>query len=290
MVYETEGNTVNLHQFLSGTDSVKWSKTGPFKDGLIDNYYQQAGYLQGPEGPFYAHPLNQVFDPWQLPTDQGGITYCRAQRDQVGIQIGYKNGIMAIFIKEGSLQKTYLSSQNYYPLLSLLNGNNIIVWQVKEDMAQNNIEVFYPDGAIRQVSSFNPTIVNMVNKNDDEIYIGANQNGDGELLRYGLENGIFKSLYNFPDEQIVALCEGKPGQVYFSTNQGIYQYDQNQVNPPSPVLLSEIKAINMDWDFVNGVLVLTTINELKVLNSFGDVLQTYPLTGVPEKLQVWYSK
>jgi hypothetical protein len=213
MVYETEGNTVVLHQFLNGTDSVKWSKTGPFKDGLIDNYYQQTGYLQGPEGPFFANPLNQVFNPWQLPADQGGIIYCRSQPDQAGIQIGYKNGIMAIFIKEGSLQKTFSSAQNYLPMLSLLNGDNIIVWQVRESMAQNNIEVFFPDGAVRQVSSFNPAIVNMVNKNKEEIYIGANENGDGVLFSYGLGNGIFKSLYSFPGEPIVALSEGKPGQV-----------------------------------------------------------------------------
>jgi hypothetical protein len=290
MVYETNGNNVELHKYFNGTDSVKWEISGPFKNGLIDNYYQQAGYLQGTEGPFFAMPLNPVYSPWQLPAEQGGITFCRSQRDQIGIQIGYKNGIMAIFEKEGVLQKNYQSAQNFYPKLSLLNGDNIIVWQVKDNLAQNNIEVFYSGGAVRQVSSFIPAMVNMVNKNGDEIYIGANENGGGLLLSYSLENGIFKILYDFPGEPIVALCMGKSGQAYFSTSEGIYQFDENQVNPPTPIPLSEIKAINMDWDFVNNVLIVTTNDELIILNSFGGILQTYPITGIPEKLQVWYSK
>jgi tellurite resistance-related uncharacterized protein len=290
MVFESNGNSVELHKFLNGTDSVKWSILGPFKDGLIDNYYQQAGFLQGDNGPFFAHPLLPGFSPWQLPADQGGITYCRSQPDQIGIQIGYKNGIMAIFEKDGVLKKTYQSGQNFYPKLSLLNGDNIITWQVKDNQSQNKIEVFFSSGAVRQVSSFNPEIVNMVNKSTDEIFIGANENGGGLLLSYGLDNGIFKILYDFPGEPIIALCNGNYSQVYYSTSAGIYMYDANQANPLVPILFSDIKAINMAWDIVTGVLILTTTDELMILNSFGDVLQTYPITGIPEKLQVWYSK
>lgn len=290
MVYESEGAQVKLHQYINGTDSIKWQNEGPFKDGLIDNYYQQAGYLRGTGGPFSTLPLFPFIGPWELPPDEGGITFCRSQPDQIGIQIGYKNGIMSLFIEEGNLRKTYQSGTTYYPALSLLNDDNVIIWQVQDGQSSNRIEVFYFGGTIRQVSPFNPTVINLVNKNNTEIYIGANENGNGKLISYGLENGLFTDLYEFSDEPVVALCKGKTGMVYLSTSAGIYRYNDQVGNPISPVPFSDIPAVNLDWDFVNEVLVVTTEDELFILNSSGAVLQSYPLNGNPEKLQVWYSK
>ena len=288
LVYETLGEQVELHHYANGTDSVKWVKEGPFKDGLIDNYHQQAGYLQEPDGPFFTLPLYPLFNPWELPPSQGGITYCRAQTDEVGIQIGYKDGTLAIFIEEGNLRKTYQSDEDYYPALSLLNGNHVIVWQVKDNPDQNRIEVFFASGGLKQVSSYNPQIINMVNRSDNEIFIGANENGSGILQTYNLDNGIFFDSHDFTDNPIVALCQGKEGVVFIATEQGIYKYDTNSQSVPSPI--SDILAKNLEWDLVNQVLVITTENELMVLNSFWDPIITYPLNGEPEKLMVWYSK
>jgi len=290
MVFESNGNNVSLHNYFIDTNYVVWENTGPFKDGLIDNYYQQSGYLQGENGSFYAQPLNPFFDPWQLPPDQGGITFCRAQPDEIGIQVGYKNGILAIFIEEGNLRKTYHSEQTYFPALSLLNKENVIVWQVQESQLQNKIEVFFIGGTVRQISPFNPSIVDMVNKNIDEIYIGANENGDGQLLSYELENGLYESIYELPNEPIVALCKGEERVVYFSTAQGIYKYDEILGNPSTPLLLTDIPAINMEWDFVNDALILTTENKLIITDKFGNALQTWFLDGFPEDLHIWYSK
>ena len=290
MVFEKTGGQINLHNYYLTGDSILWVNPGPFKDGLVDNYYQQAGYLKGPEGTFFTHPLYPFIDPWELPSDQGGILFCRSQPDQPGIQIGYKNGILAIFINEGNLRKTYLSEQTYFPKLSLINGNNVIVWQVQESQTQNKIEVFFIDGAIRQVNPFNQSMINMVNKSENEIYIGSNDNGDGNLSDYGLSDGLFHNIYHLSDEPIVAMCQGKKGLVYFSTSKGIYKYDSNQSNPIEPSAISGIKAIHMDWDFVNEILIATTNNKLYFLGAFGDVLQTKFLQGEPKKLQIWYSK
>jgi hypothetical protein len=288
MVYETLGGQTELHNYSNGTDSVIWVKEGPFKDGLIDNYHQQAGYLQATDGPFFTKPLFPLFNPWELSASQGGITFCRAQPDQVGIQIGYKDGSLAIFIEEGNLRKTYQSDQTYYPALSLLNGNNLITWQVKDNPDQNRIEVFFIAGGLKQVTAYNPSIINMVNKSDNEIFIGANENGNGVLQTYNLDNGIFFDKSNFIDNPIVALCQGKLGVVFIATEQGIYKYDTNNQSVPSPI--SDIQAIHLEWDLLNQVLVITTENELMVLNSFWNPILTYPLNGEPEKLMVWYSK
>lgn len=288
MVYESLGEQVELHNYFNGTDSVKWVKEGPFKDGLLDNYHQQAGYLQEPDGPFFTHPLYPLFNPWELPPSQGGITFCRAQADQVGIQIGYKNGTLAIFIEEGNLRKTYQSDQDYYPALSLLNDNNVIVWQVKDNPDQNRIEVFFTAGGLRQVSAYNPNVINLVNRSENEIFIGANENGSGILQTYNLDNGVFYDNHDFTDNPIVALCQGKAGVVFIATEQGIYKYDTNSQSVPSHI--SDLQASNLDWDLVNQVLVITTENELMVLNSLWNPILTYPLNGEAEELMVWYSK
>ena len=288
MVYESMGGQVELHNYFNGTDSVKWVKEGPFKDGLVDNYHQQAGYLQEPDGPFFTHPLYPLFNPWELPPAQGGITFCRAQPDQIGIQIGYKDGTLAIFIEEGDLRKTYQSDQDYYPAISLLNGNHVIVWQVKDNPGQNRIEVFFAAGGIKQVSAYNPQVINMVNRSDHEIFVGANEDGNGILQTYNLDNGIFLDNHDFIDNPIVDLCRGKEGVVFIATEQGIYKYDTNSQSVPSPI--SDIQAIHLEWDLVNQVLVITTENELMVLNSFWNPIITYSLNGDPEKLMVWYSK
>lgn len=288
MVYETIGEQVELHNYFDGTDSVKWVKEGPFKDGLVDNYHQQAGYLQQPDGPFFTLPLYPLFNPWELPPSQGGITFCRAQPDQVGIQIGYKNGTLAIFIEEGNLRKTYQSDQDYYPALSLINGDNVIVWQVKDNPDQNRIEVFFAAGGLRQVSAYNPHVINLVNKSENEFFIGANENGNGILQTYNLDNGIFWDNHDFIDNPIVALCQGKAGVVFIATEQGIYKYDTNSQSVPS--LISDLLAVHLEWDYVNQVLIITTEDELMILNSFWNPIITYPLNGEPEKLMIWYSK
>jgi len=288
MVYESIGDQVELHNYFNGNDSVVWIKEGPFKDGLVDNYHQQAGYLQESDGPFFTLPLFPLFNPWELPPVQGGITFCNAQSDQVGIQIGYKDGTLAIFIEEGNLRKTYQSDQDYYPALSLLNEDNVIVWQVKDEPDQNRIEVFFIGGALKQVSTYNPEIVNLVNRSENEVFMGANENGNGILQTYNLDNGIFFDNHDFIDNPIVSLCQGNHGVVFIATEQGIYKYDTNSQSVPSPI--SDIQAIHLEWDLVNQVLVVTTENELMVLNFSWDPIITYPLNGVPEKLMVWYSK
>ena len=128
----------------------------------------------------------------------------------------------------------------------------------------------------------------MVNKSDYEIFVGANENGNGILQTYNLDNGIFFDSHDFIDNPIVALCQGKEGVVFIATEQGIYKYDTNSQSVPS--LISDILAKNLQWDLVNQVLVITTENELMVLNSFWVPIITYPLNGEPEKLMVWYSK
>ena len=288
MVYESMGEQVELHNYFNGTDSVKWVKEGPFKDGLMDNYHQQAGYLQEPDGPFFTHPLYPLFNPWELPPSQGGITFCRAQSDQAGIQIGYKDGTLAIFIEEGNLRETYRSDQDYYPAMSLLNDNSVIVWQVKDNPGQNRIEVYFAGGGLRQVSAYNPQVINMVNRSDYEIFVGANENGDGILQTYNLDNGIFWDNHDFIDNPIVALCQGKEGVVFIATEQGIYKYDTNSQSVPS--LISDLLVTHLEWDLVNQVLVVTTETELMVLNSFWNPIITYDLNGEPEELMIWYSK
>ena len=148
--------------------------------------------------------------------------------------------------------------------------------------------MFFAAGAINQVSPYNPQVINMVNKSDHEIFVGANENGNGILQTYNLDNGIFLDGHDFIDNPIVALCRGKEGVVFIATEQGIYKYDTNSQSVPSPI--SDIQAIHLEWDLVNQVLVITTENELMVLNFLWDPIITYPLNGEPEELMVWYSK
>ena len=80
----------------------------------------------------------------------------------------------------------------------------------------------------------------------------------------------------------------KEGVVFIVTEQGIYKYDTNSQSVPSPI--SDILAVDLAWDLVNQVLVITTETELMILDLFWDPIITYQLNGEPEKLMVWYSK
>ena len=287
LIYETVGEQVELHGYYNGNDSLLWTIPGPFKDGLIDNYYQQAGFLKGENGKFQTHPLYPFIGPWELEPQFGEMMYCRSQTDIPGIQIGYKNGKMMIYLGEGALKKSYLSETGYFPALSVVNENNVVIWQVHTSGQQNKLEVFFPAGGLKQVSAYNHTIVGLVNKSNDEVYIAANDGNKGLLTSYNLENGFLIDIREFQDEPLSAACRGESEVVFVSSQQGIYRYRGQELQFSK---ISDIPATHITWDLVNKHLLATTNNLLFVMDIAGNILETYNLSGQAEKAMVWYSK
>ena len=285
MVFEMVGNRVELHSYKDNTDTLKQTIQEEFKDGLIDNYYQQTGFMAQSEGPFNAQPLDKYIRPWDLPVSQGGMIYCNSQPEFEGIQIGYRNGLVSLFINEGNKKTNFLSEEGYYPKLSLINNDRFVIWQYSPGV--NKIEIFHTTGTSISRITFNPEVVGMAIKNDANIYIGANSGTTGLLKSLNIESGGFLSIHEFLNEPIVAICKGVNGNVFIATNQRIYLYNGGAFQL-SPIV--DIEASHLAWDRVNGILLATTPNQLILYSPTGNPINSYSLTGTPEKLAVWYSK
>lgn len=284
--FENGETDFKVRSLFNTTDTLLRQGIGNIKGGIVDSYHQQYGYLIGPEGPFEAYPLFPFIDSWEIPISQGGLSFCRMQANTLDIQIGFKNQLLSLYQGEKSLSKTFTSSANYYPVLSLIMEEDIITWQKTAANSASKIETFYNSGALKQVSSYNREIVQLLPKSDDFAYILSNTGDSAYFDIYGLESGLIQSE-GFANNHFYDGCVGENAFVYIASDNGVLRYNPLNFQFSTFVGLACRQVI---WDYVNNVLVLSTDTEILVYSSLGNQLQSYPLYGDCVELSVWYSK
>ena len=284
--FESLGSGSEVHSYYGQSDTLLLQTESEIIDGIVDSYYQQFGILKGPDGPFESHPLYPFIDGWDIESIHGGINYCRSQSDDLSIQIGFMDQLLSFYEGEASLKASFNSESNYSPYYSLKNGENIIVWQKAPGQSSNRLEVFYPSGAIKQVTQYNHTIVGLEQKNNTSIFVIANENTSAYFDIYNLETGVIESQV-FEDLIYYDSCLDPAGNLYISSSNGILKYSSTSFQFST---FSALIASQITWDEDQGVLVAAVGSQLKTLGPFGVELNSVALNGECVELSVWYSK
>lgn len=286
VTFENVLNQIEVHRYFNGNDSILYQTQGEVKGGLVDSYHQQLGVLKGPDGPFESHPLFPFINEWEIGNIHGDITFCRGQADKLNIQLGFTEQILSFYRGEGTLKRNFNSDVNYTPSYSLDHDENIVVWQKGPTQGSNRLEVFFPSGALKQVTSYNYTVVDLEIKDEDQVYVISNDENDGHMGIYNVENGEISDLL-FSDEILKSACTDNSGKLYIAGSSGIYRYDPISFQL---VTFSSTVASKIEWDLNLDRLIATSFNQLIVFNSIGMEIESFPLSGESVELAVWYSK
>lgn len=284
--FENDGANFHIRSLYANNDTLLYQGTGTIKGGIVDSYHQQFGFLKGPDGPFEAYPLYPFINSWEIPVSQGGITFCRMQANTLDIQIGFKNQLLSFYQGEKNLSKTFTSADMYYPELSLIMEDDIITWQKTASNTANRIETFFNSGALKQVTSYNRDIVQMLPKSEDFTYILSNTGDSSFFDIYGLESGLIQSEV-FANNHFYDGCRGTNNYVYIASENEIIRYNPQTFQFGN---FASVASRQLTWDFVNDVLIVSTDNEILFYSTSGIELQSYPLIGDCIELSVWYSK
>ncbi len=283
--FELIGSESEVHSYYGQSDTLLLQTSGVLIDGLVDSYYQQFGILKGPDGPFESYPLYPFIDDWNIAPIHGGINYCRSQSDDLSIQIGFMDQLLSFYEGEASLKASFNSEINYSPHNSLKNGENIVVWQKAPGQSSNRLEVFYPSGAIKQITPYNHTVIGLEEKNSTSIYVVSNDNNSAYFDIYNLENGLIESQV-FEDLAYYDSCVDLAGNIYISSSNGILKYNPNTLLFST---FSTLIASQIAWDD-QGILIAAVGDQLKTLGPSGTELNSVSLNGECVELSVWYSK
>jgi hypothetical protein len=284
--FENTGSDFQVRSLFGESDTLLYQGAGNIKGGIVDSYHQQFGFLKGPDGPFEAYPLFPFIDSWEIPVSQGGLTFCRMQANTLDIQIGFKNQLLSFYQGEKNLSKTFTSADMYYPELSLILEDDIITWQKTASNSANRIETFFNSGALKQVTSYNRDIVQLLPKSEDFSYILSNTGDSSFFDIYGLESGVIQSE-GFATNHFYDGCIDSGNFVYIATESEILRYNPQTFQFST---FASVACRQIAWDYVNNVLVAGTENEVLVYSPTGSELQNYPLIGDCVELSVWYTK
>lgn len=286
VTYENFTSQFEVHSYFNNTDTILYQGTGELMGGLVDNYYQQFGILYAPNGPFKVLPLYPFIHDWELDIQQGGFTFCRAQADKKSIQLGFKDQILSFYEGEGILKSSFVSAINYYPQYSLDDNENIVTWQRSSGASYGRIETFFKSGALKQVTNYTKDIVQFIPKTTLLTYILSNENSNGYMDIYNLENGIL-DIHEFENNTVFDACINNEENLFIASATGIIKYNSYTHQFTS---FSDLEVTQIEWDIEQGILLATTNTELILLNTIGMVVQSYPLSGECVELSVWYSK
>ena len=286
VTFENTSNQFEVHRYYNGSDSILFQGQGELIGGLVDSYHQQFGILKGPDGPFESHPLFPFINEWEIGSINGGINYCRGQADKLTIQLGFQDQILSFYQGEATLKRNFSAEVNYTPLFSLDHDESIVVWQHSSVQGSDRLEVFFKSGALKQVTSYNYAVIGLEIKDEDQVYVVANNGNDGHMGIYNVENGEISDLL-FEDQNLYSSCTDNLNRLYIASSNGIYRYDPISLQLAT---ISPIIATNLIWDLNLDRMIATTDNELIVLNAVGMEIESFPLSGDCVELEVWYSK
>jgi hypothetical protein len=176
--------------------------------------------------------------------------------------VSYYDGRIKAFDKNGQVQFNSAQPVFYLPGALCVNYKYVFAEAYYAGPGENRLVVInYPSGVVKQEYNAGLDIASMMSKEDNELIIFGNKNGDGKIYQYHvLSNGIndFHTLFSNTVYSAVAIDNDRYA---IATANGLYSYQESN-NNLIPIDLSE-PAYSLEYDEVNGVLFVNAGRKIK---------------------------
>ncbi|MCX6275304.1 MAG: Ig-like domain-containing protein [Bacteroidetes bacterium] len=176
--------------------------------------------------------------------------------------VSYYDGRIKAFDKNGQVQFNSAQPVYYRPGALCVNDKYVFAEAYYAGPGENRLVVLnYPSGIVKQEYNAGLDIASMISKEDNELIIFGNKNGDGKIYQYHvLSNGTndFHTLFSNTIYSVVAIDNDRYA---IATANGLYSYQESS-NNLIPVDLSE-PAYSLEYDEVNGILFVNAGRKIK---------------------------
>ncbi len=204
--------------------------------------------------------------------------------------VSFYDGRIRAYNKDGNVQFNSAQPVYYQPGTICVNDKYVFAEAYYPGPNESRLVVInYPSGVTKQEYNVGLNIISMVSKEDNELIIFGNKNGDGKIYQYHvISNGIndFHTLFGNTVYAAVAIDDDRYA---IATSNGLYSY-QESINNLIPLDLSE-PVYSLEYDDVNGILFVNAGRKIKEY-AFPDiaVLNTSATTDSVLEVKVQYSK
>ncbi|CAN5674061.1 hypothetical protein BH11BAC1_BH11BAC1_27580 [soil metagenome] len=176
--------------------------------------------------------------------------------------LSYYDGRVKGFNNDGYSSFNSVQPVYYQPGALCVNDKYVFAEAYYPGPDEKRLEVInYPSGATKQEYNAGLDIVSMISKEDNELILFGNKNGDGKIYQYHVQtNGIndFHTIFSSTINAAIAIDDDRYA---IATSNGLYNY-QESINNLVPVDLSE-PVYSMEYDDVNGILYVNAGRKIK---------------------------
>ncbi|OIP01415.1 MAG: hypothetical protein AUJ98_04530 [Bacteroidetes bacterium CG2_30_33_31] len=170
------------------------------------------------------------------------------------IQLFYFSSKVQTYNYNGNLKMVYSLTPNYFPTLSLQNGDNFVVYEKsKASVDLGKINVFFAStGKLMQSYALDYEAVYMSYKASNEIVIVGNKNGNAILKVYYLNDNNFWEPRSFSFGKLISMVQINP-DIYLFIQNGIlkrYRFSDNSLVE----LISFSNFNSIKYDEINQIV------------------------------------
>jgi hypothetical protein len=173
---------------------------------------------------------------------------------------------------------------NYLPYIFTLHNNFIVSCTYSKGIGVNKIEKFYySTGSHSSSINLNFEPIEILPSFDNSVVIFGNSSQNSIISAFYLEYNTLQELYNFPNENINAVCKITDNQFVVSTNMNTYMFDSEAKN--TYILKASYSPQNIFYDELNQLVYCTLDNELKAFSlpyfqEVNSIIKTNKITKV----------
>lgn len=292
-VLQPQASQYQLFRADTFTQPVLWkSESSDFCDMAVNSWWQQV-YVNGLYyGPLKTFSIDGNNPDWSKNAVVGAVPFWGPM--QANGKYTWVN-----FKAKGQYQQLSSSGSQYfaasvnsnYAFESALQVGNRLFTEQKEISSPNRVIVVHSlSGAALQQSPVNIDIVEMIAKDNDNLYLFGNENGQGHLLIYDYTtNGTWEPI-GLPAGTVISAGMFNDGSLIFSMSNGnVYKFTYNPISVSVykggtfTTLIRVNKAGNNSWLSLEG-------NTVKQYSGSMSTDYTYTFPGTPLDIEILYNR
>lgn len=256
--------------------------------GCVSSKYQYINLLGESLCGLTSFRINDKMAQWNEPPMGSSSFFTHLDFYNEISYVCYNLGNIRGFDKNGALQFSAVSNAEYYPLKTFLYKDALFVEEKEVSGDNRRLSMFYSTGSYARSAPVLLEIVAFAGKDDNNIFLFGNENGQGKILIYNISENQTWSPYSVQ----VAFKDAvqiNQNTCLVALPDAVYKYDYSPVNFIK--FIDQAGVEKLKYDQVNNVVLASGGNMLGIYNSSnGQQLKSYLHSEPIKDFHLLYNK
>ena len=179
------------------------------------------------------------------------------------LYVSYYNGNIKGSNLQGPVFFNATVPTNLTPVKLFIHNEYILFEQVSKIGQDRSIAVHYlQSGTFKQVKQANLEIIDMFSKDNNEVFVFANDGNQGTIKVYNIPQNGLSQPQSFPNERITSVAQVNSTEYLIAGENGVYLY-QSITNSLVP-FITNVSPSKIRYEDISGNIVLTEDKQIKV--------------------------